>query len=254
MRAGWAEDAYRSSLMQFPDEILENIIDSLPNAVDRNAVALVCKRFAAIEGASREAVLVSNCYAIQPSTLVARFPNAKSITIKGKPRIVDFSLIPHADVWGAYATPWVQTLTRFYRPIRHLRMKRMTVTDRDIELLVGGCGDSLQRLELEKCSGFTTSGLEMIARACWNLTELNLSEADIRNEGAPYWLTTLADTAKSLRVLDLSLTEVEDVEQHVLVKLASQCHTLRLCEALKIEHVLPLVKAADTTVRHLGIG
>ena len=86
------------------------------------------------------------------------------------------------------------------------------------------------------------------------LKELNLSEADIRNEGAPYWLTTLADTAKSLQVLDLSLTEVEDVQQHVLEELARRCHTLRLCEALKIDHVLPIVKAADTTVRRFGIG
>ena len=243
-----------SPLLQFPDEILQNIFDWLPNAVDRNSVSLVCRRFNAIEGWSRKEVMVSNCYAIEPSTLVMRFPNAKSITIKGKPRIVDFSLIPHADVWGAYATPWVQVLTRFYKPLMHLRMKRMTVTDADIQLLVGACGESLQSLQLEKCSGFSTTGLEIIARACPNLRELNLSEADILNHGGPYWLTTLAKTAQSLQVLDLSLTEVENAEQHVLVKLASRCHTLKLCEALKIDHVLPILKAAGTKVRQLGIG
>jgi hypothetical protein len=247
-------EEYHSPLLQFPDEILQFVIDSLPNPVDRNAVSLVCKRFNAIEGSSREAVLISNCYAIQPWMLVSRFPNAKSVTIKGKPRIVDFSLIPHAEVWGAYARPWVEVLTRFYRHLRHLRLKRMTITDGDIELLVGACGESLQRLELEKCSGFSTRGLDIIARGCRNLRELNLSEADIRNEGPLYWLTTLANTAKSLQVLDLSLTELEDAEQHVLVKLATRCHTLRLCEALRIDHVLPIVEAADTTVRQLGIG
>lgn len=89
-----------SVLLQFPDEILENVIGLLRNARDRNAVSLVCKRFHAIEGTSRGNVLVSNCYAIQPWKLASRFPNATSVTIKGKPRIVDFSLIPQAEVWG----------------------------------------------------------------------------------------------------------------------------------------------------------
>lgn len=248
------DDSAVSPLLQFPDEILEKVIVSLPTSVDRNAVSLVCKRLNAIEGASRDAVLVSNCYAIQPATLVSRFPNAKSITIKGKPRIVDFSLIPHAEFWGAYATPWMDILTKFYRPLRHLRMKRMSVTDADLERLVLGCGESLQRLELEKCSGFSTRGLDMIARVCRNLVVLNLSESDIINCGKPHWMTTLVNTAKSLRVLDLSLTEVEDAEQRVLETLATRCHTLRLCEALKIDHVLPIVKAAEKTVRHFGIG
>lgn len=243
-----------SALLQLPDEILDKVIDMLPNPADRNSISLVCKRIHAIEGQSRETVLVSNCYAIPPSKLVSRFPNAKSITIKGKPRIVDFSLIPHAEVWGAYASPWVEVLVQFYQPIRHLKMKRMTVSDSDIELLVSACGTSLQKLELDKCSGFSTLGLEIIARTCRNLVVLNLSETDIRNEGAPYWLTTLANTARSLEVLNLSLTEVEFVEQHVLVDLATRCRDLRLCEALKINHVLAVVKAANKTMHHLGIG
>lgn len=244
-----------SMLLQFPDEILEKVIESLPSFVDRNAVSLVCKRLNAIESASREAVLISNCYAIQPDTLVTRFPNAKKITIKGKPRIVDFSLIPNADIWGAYATPWLQVLTKWYRPaLRHLCLKRMTVSDADIEMLVTACGESLQGLELQKCYGFSTRGLDLIARNCRNLEVLNLTEADINNCGAPYWLSTLADTANSLQVLDLSLTELEFAEQEALETLASRCHTLRLCAALKIHRVLPIVKAAERTVRHLGIG
>ncbi|KAG0564731.1 hypothetical protein KC19_8G134900 [Ceratodon purpureus] len=252
-RGPWVEEEY-CSLLQFPDEILKRIVDWLCNPVDRNALSLACKRLKAIEGQSRETVLVSNCYAIQPTTLVRRFPNARSITIKGKPRMVDFSFFPHAEVWGAFATPWVEILVKHYRPIRHLKMKRMTISDSDIERLVSVCGDSLQELELEKCSGFSTAGLDVIARACQNLVVLNLSEAEIKNEGVPTWLTTLAETAKSLRVLDLSLTEVHHVEQNAVVELASRCHTLRLCDAMKIDHVLPVVEAARETVRHMGIG
>jgi hypothetical protein len=252
-RGPWAEEAY-CSLLQLPDEVLKRIIDWLGNPVDRNALSLACKRLNVVEGQARETVLVSNCYAVQPMTLVSRFPNARSITIKGKPRMVDFSFFPHAEVWGAYAAPWVEVLVTFYRPIRHLKMKRMTISDADLGRLVSVCGESLQELELEKCSGFNTGGLDVIARACPNLLVLNLSEAEIGNEGAPNWLTTLTATAKSLRVLDLSLTELRDVEQNVVVELASRCHTLRLCDALKIDHVLPVVEAAKETVRHMGIG
>lgn len=91
---------------------------------------------------------------------------------------------------------------------------------------------------------------------CRNLVTLNLSEADIlnHNQGRSRWLTTLANTARSLRVLDLSLSEVEDVDLTALADLASRCHTLRLYQALKINHVLPVVTAAARTVRHFGIG
>jgi len=248
------DDDDSSGVLQFPDEILKRITDWLSNPKDRNAVSRVCKRFRAIEGSSRESVFISNCYAIQPATLLARFPNARSITIKGKPRMVDYSFIPHAEVWGAFATPWVDLLAKFYQPIRHIKMKRMRITDADIERLISGCGESLQRLELPKCSGFSTNGLETIARGCRNLVVLNLCEADIKNEGAPLWLTTVADTALSLQVLDLSLTELQNVEQKAVVTLAGRCHTLRLCEALRIEYLLPVLQAARKTVRQLGIG
>jgi len=243
-----------SSLLQFPDEILKRILDWVPNHKDRNAVSRVCKRLHAIEGPSREAVFISNCYAIQPTTLVSRFPNARSITLKGKPRMVDYSRIPKPDVGGAFATPWVEVLVEFYKPIRHLKMKRMRITDADIERLISVCGETLQRLELHKCSGFSTNGLDVIARGCRNLVVLNLCEADIMNEGAPLWLTTVANTAMALEVLDLSLTELQSVEQNAVVALASRCHTLRLGEALTIDDMLPVLEAAQNTVRRLGIG
>lgn len=252
-RGTWNDESY-SSLLQFPDEILKRIIDWLSNPKDRNAVSRVCKRFHAIEGPARESVFISNCYAIEPMTLVSRFPNARSITIKGKPRMEDYSFIPHADVWGAFATPWMDILVKFYRPMTHLKMKRMRITDADIERLISVCGETLQRLELPKCSGFSTTGLDIIARTCRNLVVLNLSEADIQNDGTPLWLTTVANTAMSLEVLDLSLTELQNVEQNAVVELARRCHTLRLSGSLKIDYLLPILDAAQETVRRLGIG
>lgn len=243
-----------SHALRFPDEILKRLFDWLVNPKDRNAVSLVCKRFHSIEGPSRDAIFISNCYAIQPRTVASRFANAKSITIKGKPRMVDYSFIPHADLWGAFATPWIELLVDSYLPLRHLKMKRMRVSDADIERLVSVCGPSLERLELPKCSGFSTKGLDAIARGCRRLVVLNLCEAEIRNEGAPLWLTSLATSAPSLQVLDLSLTELQTVEQNAVVALASRCHTLRLCDSLQIDYLLPVLEAAQKTVRHLGIG
>lgn len=155
-----------SSFLALPEEILKKVFDSLPTPADRNVVSLVCKRLYHLEGNSRSAVFVSNCYAIEPSTLVTRFPNALSITIKGKPRIVDFSLLPHAEIWGAYATPWVEVITKYYKSITHLKLKRVSISDDEIERLVSVCGDSLHTLELVKCSGFSATGLNSVARAC----------------------------------------------------------------------------------------
>lgn len=205
-------------------------------------------------GSSRDTVFISNCYAIQPRTVLARFPNATAITIKGKPRMVDFSFIPHAHAWGAFATPWIDLLTHSYPRLTSLTMKRMRVSDSDLSHLVSACGETLQRLELPKCSGFSTRGLDAVARGCRKLRVLSLSEAEVVNEGAPGWLSTLARMAVGLEVLDLSLTELEDGEQAAVVALARRCETLKLGDRLRIERLVPVLEAARLTARHLGLG
>lgn len=44
-------------------------------------------------------------------------------------------------------------------------------------------------------------------------------------------MTTLATTALSLEVLDVSLTLLANLEVKAVVELASRCRTLRFCEA-----------------------
>jgi hypothetical protein len=53
----------------------------------------------------------------------------------------------------------------------------------------------------------------------------------------------LAETASSLQVLDMPLVEIDDEDMRVLFNLAMRCHTLRICESMKIDQTLPFLKA-----------
>lgn len=83
----------------------------------------------------------------------------KFIIIKGKFCIVDFLLIFYVEVWGVYVIFWVDLLKEYYWFIRYLKMKCMMILDFDIKCFVSVCGYSLERLEFEKCFGFSIMGL-----------------------------------------------------------------------------------------------
>ncbi len=53
----------------------------------------------------------------------------------------------------------------------------------------------------------------------------------------------LAETASSLQVLDMPLVEIDDEDMRVLFNLATRCHTLPICESMKINQTLPFLKA-----------
>jgi hypothetical protein len=53
----------------------------------------------------------------------------------------------------------------------------------------------------------------------------------------------LAETASSLQVLDMPLVEIDDEDMRVLFNLVTRCHTLRICESMKIDQTLPFLKA-----------
>jgi hypothetical protein len=246
------------NILACPEEIWEMIFCFVQRAADRNAISQVCKQFYTLEARTREKVLISSCYAVKPTSVADRFPNAIAFSVKGKPRVVDFSLIPDAQKWGAYATPWVDLFAERYPSLSQLRLKRMSVSDADIQTLAQGCGKSLQILELEKCSGFSTMGLRSIAQACRKLRVLSFAESEVQQQVdgvSSHWLSMLAETASSLQVLDMPLVEIDDEDMRVLFNLATRCHTLRICESMKIDQTLPFLKACSTTnVCSLGIG
>jgi hypothetical protein len=53
----------------------------------------------------------------------------------------------------------------------------------------------------------------------------------------------LVETTSSLQVLDMPLVEIDDEDMRVLFNLATRCHTLRICESMKIDQTLPFLKA-----------
>ena len=104
------------------------------------------------------------CYAVSPARLLARFPRLESLAVKGKPRAAMYGLIP--DDWGAYARPWVAQLAAPLECLKALHLRRMVVTDDDLDALVRARGHMLQELKLDKCSGFSTDALRLVARSC----------------------------------------------------------------------------------------
>lgn len=147
----------------FPDEVIEHVFDFITSHKDRNAVSLVCKSWYKIERMSRQRVFIGNCYAISPERVIARFPELKSLTLKGKPHFADFSLVPQD--WGGILYPWIEAFAKRRVGLEELRLKRMVVSDESLELLSRSFGN-FKALVLVSCEGFTTDGLAAVAANC----------------------------------------------------------------------------------------
>lgn len=147
----------------FPEEVLEHVFSFLHSERDRNAVSLVCKSWYEIERWSRRRVFVGNCYAISPRAVVRRFPEVRSIKIKGKPHFADFNLVPEG--WGGYVFPWIAAMAGSYPWLEEIRLKRMVVTDACLELIAKSF-KNFKVLVLSSCEGFSTDGLASIAANC----------------------------------------------------------------------------------------
>jgi coronatine-insensitive protein 1 len=133
-----------------------------------------------------------------------------------------YGLIP--DDWGAYAAPWLTELAAPLECLKAVHLRRMTVTDDDIAELVRARGHMLQVLKLDKCSGFSTDALCLVARSCRSLRTLFLEECDITNKGSE-WLHELAVTNSVLVTLNFYMTELK-VEPADLELLAKRCKSL----------------------------
>jgi coronatine-insensitive protein 1 len=147
-----------------PEEALHLVMGHVDDPRDREAASLVCRRWHRIDALTRKHVTVAFCYAADPARLLARFPRLESLALKGKPRAAMYGLIP--DDWGAYAAPWVAALAAPLECLKALKLRRMAVTDDDLAALVRARGHMLQELRLDKCSGFSTDTLRLVARSC----------------------------------------------------------------------------------------
>ncbi|WOL16550.1 hypothetical protein Cni_G25337 [Canna indica] len=100
----------------------------------------------------------------------------------------------------------------------------MIVLDEDIGALVETRGEVLKTLKLDKCSGFSTDGLLLVARSCKNLTTLFLEESSVTQKD-DRWIHELAVNNTVLETLNFYMTELTVIPQD-LELLARNCKSL----------------------------
>lgn len=146
------------------DAVGECLIPYITSSRERGSLSLVCRRWHEIDRITRRHVTISFCYSTTPQGLSRRFPQLESLKIKGQPRAAMFNLIP--EDWGGYAKPWVEEIAECLPRIKTIHLRRMIVTDSDLEVLAVKVGSRLEVLKLDRCSGFSTGGLLVIVRLC----------------------------------------------------------------------------------------
>ncbi|PRQ26262.1 putative F-box domain, leucine-rich repeat domain, L domain-containing protein [Rosa chinensis] len=235
----------------FPEEVLEHVFSFLQSDGDRNSISLVCKSWYEIERWCRRRIFVGNCYAVSPRILISRFPDVRSITLKGKPHFADFNLVPEG--WGGYVYPWIAAMASAYPWLEEIRLKRMVVTDESLELIAKSF-KNFKLLVLSSCEGFSTDGLASIAANCRNLRELDLHESDVEDLSG-HWLSHFPDTYTSLVSLNIACLGSE-VSFSALERLVGRCpnlRSLRLNRAVPLDRLSNLLNRAPQLVE-LGTG
>lgn len=235
----------------FPDEVLERVLSLLKSHKDRSSVSLVCKDWYNAERWSRSHVFIGNCYSVSPEILTRRFPNIRSVTLKGKPRFSDFNLVP--PNWGADIHSWLLVFAKKYPLLQELKLKRMTVTDESLEFLSLSF-PNFKALSLLSCDGFSTDGLAAIATNCKNLSELDIQENGIEDRNGN-WLSCFPESFTSLEVLNFANLQ-SDVNFDALERLVGRCKlfkTLKVNKSITLEQLQRLLVHAPQLVE-LGTG
>ncbi|XP_039130298.1 protein TRANSPORT INHIBITOR RESPONSE 1-like [Dioscorea cayenensis subsp. rotundata] len=235
----------------FPDEVLERVLGFVKSHKDRSSVSLVCKDWYTAERWSRTHVFIGNCYSVSPEIVARRFPNIRSVTLKGKPRFSDFNLVP--PNWGADIHSWLVVFASAYPFLEELRLKRMTVTDESLDFLARSF-TGFKALSLVSCDGFSTDGLASIASYCRNLTELDIQESGIDDLGGS-WLSYFPESFTSLETLNFANLNSE-VNFDALEKLVSRCKSLKVLKvnrSITLEQLRRLLMRAPQLVE-LGTG
>ncbi|KAJ9690290.1 hypothetical protein PVL29_012775 [Vitis rotundifolia] len=235
----------------FPDEVLERVLGLVKSHKDRSSVSLVCKDWYNAERWSRTHVFIGNCYSVSPEIVARRFPNIRSVTLKGKPRFSDFNLVPMN--WGADIHAWLVVFASKYPFLEELRLKRMTVTDESLEFLATTF-TNFKALSLLSCDGFSTDGLAAIATHCKNMTELDIQENGIDDLGGG-WLSCFPENFTSLEVLNFANLS-SDVSFDALEKLVTRCRSLKFLKVNKnitMEQLQRLLERAPQ-LTELGTG
>ncbi|XP_052150037.1 transport inhibitor response 1-like protein [Oryza glaberrima] len=169
-----------------PDQVLDNVLETvlqfLDSARDRCAASLVCRSWSRAESATRASVAVRNLLAASPARVARRFPAARRVLLKGRPRFADFNLLPPG--WaGADFRPWAAAVAAAAFPaLASLFLKRITVTDDDLDLVSRSLPASFRDLSLLLCDGFSSAGLASIASHCRGLRVLDVVDCEMNDD------------------------------------------------------------------------
>ncbi|KAI3819280.1 hypothetical protein L1987_13106 [Smallanthus sonchifolius] len=230
----------------FPEEVLEHVFSFLTSQKDRNAVSVVCKSWYEMERWCRKRIFVGNCYSVNPRIMIRRFPEVKSVELKGKPHFADFNLVPEG--WGGFVYPWIVEIARGYPWLEEIRLKRMVVTDECLEM-ISKSFKNFKVLVLSSCEGFSTDGLAAIVANCRNLRVLDLRECEVE-ELSGHWLSHFPDSFTSLESLNMAclLSEVSFSALERLVARSPNLKTLRLNRTVPLEKLSTLLQRAPQLV------
>ncbi|VVB02800.1 unnamed protein product [Arabis nemorensis] len=205
------------------DDVIEQVMPYITESKDRDCASLVCRRWFKIDSDTREHVTMALCYTATPDRLSRRFPNLRSLKLKGKPRAAMFNLIP--ENWGGYVTPWVNEIALSLRQLKSVHFRRMIVSDLDLDVLARSRSDELEALKLDKCSGFSTDGLLSIVKHCRKIKTFLMEESSfVEKDGK--WLHELAQNNTSLEVLNFYMTEFAKISPKDLESIARNCRNL----------------------------
>ncbi|KAJ4813863.1 Coronatine-insensitive protein 1 [Rhynchospora pubera] len=240
-----------------PDVALGLVLGFIDDPRDRAAISLVCRAWHRADALSRQHVTIAMSYATGPARLARRFPSLVSLKIKSKPRAAMFNLIPHD--WGGAAAPWIAHIAAPTPPsfsfdlLRSLHLRRMVVTDSDLSLLLAAKAPILLSLKLDRCDGFSTLSLSLIASSCRRLETLFLEDSAIEEKGTE-WLHELAVNNTTLVTLNFYLTELSfsSADLELLARNCRSLTTLKISER-DISDLVGLFHAA-TALQDFGGG
>ncbi|CAD6209922.1 unnamed protein product [Miscanthus lutarioriparius] len=242
---------------QVLDNVLETVLQFLDAPRDRRAASLVCRSWHRAESATRESVAVRNLLAASAARTARRFPNARSLLLKGRPRFADFNLLPHG--WDASAfRPWAAAVAAGAFPaLASLYLKRIPVTDADLDLLSRSLPASFRDLTLHLCDGFTSRGLASIASHCRGLRVLDVVECDMAEvqQEAVDWVAAFPPEPTNLESLSFECYEppVAFAALEALVARSSRLSRLGVNLHVSLGQLRRLMALAPS-LSHLGTG
>lgn len=116
------------------NEVIEFVLPRLTDRADLSSASQVCTAWYEADRETREHVTVPLCYAAKPYGLSGRFPNLKSLEIKGGPRL-DMPLASEESS-GSFATSWINEIAiSKLSVVNSIRFKRIIITDLDLDVL-----------------------------------------------------------------------------------------------------------------------